>query len=52
MQDQVAVNVPAKRGAEDAGPYFKYISEFVGFTPMDASTIKQTKPIIEKQVML
>lgn len=37
-----------KRGAEDAGRYFRYIAEFVGFTQDDANTIKESGLIIEK----
>lgn len=40
--------IAAKRGAEDAGKYFRYMSEFVGFTAEDAAVIRQTKPIVEK----
>jgi hypothetical protein len=40
----------AKLGAEDAGKYFRYMSEFVGFTAEDAATIRQTRPIIEKHL--
>ncbi len=42
--------IAAKQGAEDAGKYFRYMSEFVGFTAEDADTIRQTKPIIEKHL--
>ena len=45
-QQRIAV----KQGAEDAGKYFRYMSEFVGFTAEDADTIRQTKPIIEKHL--
>ncbi len=38
------------QGAEDSGAYFKYMSEFVGFTEDDAATIRQSKPIIEKHL--
>jgi nitrite reductase/ring-hydroxylating ferredoxin subunit/hemoglobin-like flavoprotein len=44
------VDVSAKRGAEDAGLYFRYMADFVGFTLEDAETIKQTQPIIEKHL--
>jgi nitrite reductase/ring-hydroxylating ferredoxin subunit/hemoglobin-like flavoprotein len=39
-----------KQGAPDAGRYFRYMAEFVGFTPDDAATIRQTRPIIEKHL--
>ena len=42
--------IAAKQGAEDAGKYFRYMSEFVGFGAQDADIIRQTKPIIEKHL--
>jgi nitrite reductase/ring-hydroxylating ferredoxin subunit len=42
--------IAAKQGAEDAGKYFRYMSEFVGFSAADADAIRQTKPIIEKHL--
>lgn len=42
--------IAAKQGAEDAGKYFRYMSEFVGFTTEDAEVIRQTKSIIEKHL--
>jgi 3-phenylpropionate/trans-cinnamate dioxygenase ferredoxin component len=44
------VDVIRKRGAEDAGAYFRYMADFVGFTLEDAATIKQTQPVIEKHL--
>ena len=46
----VQVNVQKKRGAEDSGAYFRYMSEFVGLTSKDAEMIRQTKPAIEKNL--
>ena len=40
----------ARQGAEDAGQYFRYMAEYVGFTSADADAIRQTKPIIEKHL--
>lgn len=40
----------ARQGAEDAGAYFRYMAEYVGFTSADADAIRQTKPIIEKHL--
>ena len=45
-----ATSPTAKLGAEDAGRYFRYMSEFVGFTAADGETIRKTKPIIEKHL--
>jgi len=43
-------NVTLKRGAEDSGRYFRYMAEFVGFTPEDAKVIKESGLIIEKYI--
>lgn len=37
-----------KRGAEDAGLYFRYMVEFVGFTPEDAEAIRESGLVVEK----
>jgi nitrite reductase (NADH) small subunit len=50
METTPALNVQQKRGAEDSGAYFRYMSEFVGLTSKDAEMIRQTKPIIEKNL--
>jgi hemoglobin-like flavoprotein len=42
--------IAAKQGAEDAGKYFRYMSEFVGFRVEDADVIRQTKPVVEKHL--
>jgi nitrite reductase/ring-hydroxylating ferredoxin subunit len=39
-----------KQGAQDAGRYFKYMAEFVGFTQAEAETIRETRFIIEKYI--
>ena len=39
-----------KRGAADAGRFFNYIAEFVGFTDEHAATIRETRFIIEKYI--
>jgi nitrite reductase/ring-hydroxylating ferredoxin subunit/hemoglobin-like flavoprotein len=44
------INVVAKRGAPDAGRYFRYMAQFVSFTQADERAIQQTKPIIEKHL--
>ena len=38
------------QGAKDAGQYFRYMSEFVGFTQEDAEAIRETRLIIEKYI--
>lgn len=39
-------NIASKQGADDAGQYFRYMAEFVGFSADDAKIIRQTKPFI------
>jgi nitrite reductase/ring-hydroxylating ferredoxin subunit len=39
-----------QRGAEDAGRYFRYMSDFVGFTAEDANAIRETGLVIEKYI--
>lgn len=36
-----------KRGAADAPHYFQFMADFIGFTPADAQTIRDTRPFIE-----
>ncbi len=50
MPTPVTSALMPKRGAEDAGRYFRYMAEFVGFTGADAEAIAQTHPIIEKHL--
>jgi nitrite reductase/ring-hydroxylating ferredoxin subunit len=37
-----------KRGAEDAGAYFRYMVDFVGFKPEDAEAIRESGLVVEK----
>ena len=46
----VAQTQPARQGEDDAGRYFQYMAEYVGFTAADADAIRQTRPIIEKHL--
>lgn len=39
-----------QRGASDAGRYFREMVDFVGFTPDDAATIRESSLIIEKHI--
>jgi len=50
MATPITRAVMAKRGAEDAGRYFRYMAEFVGFTRADAEIIAQACPIIEEHL--
>lgn len=47
---QTNQSVIAKRGSPDAGKYFRYMAEFVGFTREDEQAIVRTKPIVEKHL--
>lgn len=42
--------ISAKQGSEDAGRYFRYMAEFVGFSAEDAEVIRQTGPLIAKHL--
>jgi nitrite reductase/ring-hydroxylating ferredoxin subunit len=48
--EQLSTQERFKRGAADAGRYFQFMSEFIGFTPQDAATIRETRFIIEKYI--
>jgi hypothetical protein len=39
-----------QRGAGDSGQYFRYMMEFVGFTPAEADAIRESRLIIEKHL--
>ena len=41
-------NAPDRKHAEEAGRYFRYMAEFVGFDKDDADAIRQSSIIIEK----
>jgi len=47
-------NAPAERqvewGSQDAGQYFRYMSEFVGFGSQEAEAIQTTHLIVEKYI--
>lgn len=42
--------IPSKRGADDAGRYFRYMAEFVGFGEQDAAVIRATGSLIDKHL--
>lgn len=48
--DQLTSQERFKRGAVDAGRYFNYMAEFIGFTDEDAQTIKESRFVIEKHI--
>jgi nitrite reductase/ring-hydroxylating ferredoxin subunit len=50
MDPQISQEEKIKRGADDSGQYFRYMMEFVGFTPEDGAAIKGSWLIIEKHL--
>lgn len=50
MNASPTISAPTKRGAEDAGRYFRYMAEFVGFGEQDVAVIRQTGPLIDKHL--
>lgn len=48
MSSYPVSNAPDRKNAEDAGRYFRYMAEFVGFGQDDADAIRQSSLIIEK----
>ena len=36
--------------ADDAGRYLRYMAEFIGFTPEDASAVRQTKALVAEHL--
>ena len=41
--NEISTQERFKRGAIDAGRYFNYMAEFIGFSDEDAQTIKETR---------
>ncbi len=50
MSDQPAPHIPDKVNTEEAGRYFRYMSEFVGFGPQDAEAIRGSALVVEKHL--
>jgi nitrite reductase/ring-hydroxylating ferredoxin subunit len=50
MATQSPVQERFKRGSADAGQYFNYMADFVGFTEADRQSIKESRFIIEKHI--
>ena len=50
MSEPHTPDKPRLAGAEDAGRYFRYMAEFVGFTDQDAEAIRESRFIIEKHI--
>jgi len=50
MTTQSPAHERFKRGAADAGQYFNYMADFVGFTDEDRQAVNETRFIIEKHI--
>jgi hypothetical protein len=50
MDTETKTNVTGTVGAGDAGHYFRYMAEFIGFTEADAKAIQQTASLFEKHL--
>lgn len=50
MTAQSSIQERFKRGAVDAGHYFNYMADFIGFTEENKRAIKETRFIIEKHI--
>lgn len=50
MTEPLSTQERFKRGAADAGRYWQFMAEFIGFTPEDAATIRETRFIVEKYI--
>ena len=50
MVESLSMDAKIKRGSEDAWDYFKYMADFVGFTPADAQAIRESGLVIEKYI--
>jgi hypothetical protein len=50
MANSITEREKIQRGAEDAGRYFRYMTEFVGFTSEDAKAIRESGLVIEKHI--
>jgi nitrite reductase/ring-hydroxylating ferredoxin subunit len=48
--EQLSTQERFKRGAADAPRYFQFMADFIGFTPDDAASIRETRFIIEKHI--
>ena len=50
MMSELSTQERFKRGAPDAGRYFAFMSDFVGFTAEHAEAIRETRFVIEKHI--
>lgn len=50
MSTPISQEDKIRRGAEDSGRYFRHMMEFVGFTPEDARSIRESALVIEKHL--
>lgn len=50
MDQNAAPTEKFRQGADDAGRYFRYMAQFVGFTQAHADAIRESRYIIEKYI--
>ncbi len=50
MDSHLSQKDKIRRGSEDSWKYFRYMTDFVGFTAEDAATIRESGLIIEKYI--
>src|SRR5690554_485076 len=50
METHLSQKEKISRGSDDAGKYFRYMTDFVGFTDEDAAIIRDSGLIIEKYI--
>lgn len=48
MDKSLSQDEKVQRGVDDSGQYFRYMTEFVGFTPTDAEAVRASGLVIEK----
>jgi nitrite reductase/ring-hydroxylating ferredoxin subunit len=48
MVENLTQQEKLQRGAQDAGAYFRNMTQFVGFTPQDAGAIREAALVVEK----
>ncbi|RPI28905.1 MAG: hypothetical protein EHM70_16240, partial [Chloroflexota bacterium] len=50
MENQAVPNIPNPVDIDDAGRYFRYMAEFVGFGEDDAKAIRESALVVEKHI--
>lgn len=50
MAESLTQDEKVRRGAEDAGRYFRYMMDFVGFGPAESRAVRESALVIEKYI--